>query len=157
VNLPAGLARRDDGDDDRDDDRENNGYQRDDGEDLAQHPANADVLLIAVLNAGRLHLFFGLVSQVPRDGGEDGDEDAEDPENQDQRSLRMLLRGRSVRLAIWHRRLLTVWLRLPSRRVLPRRIGSLRARLSLRLFFVRVGHGDIVPYAIRVAQPTGRE
>ena len=43
-----------------DDDRKSNGHDRDDGEDLAQHPADADVLLIAVLNAGRLDLLLAL-------------------------------------------------------------------------------------------------
>ena len=62
-----------------------------------------------------MHLPLGLVSRYQAVRAEDGDEKiAEDPETKISVPADAL-RRRSVRLAIWHRRLLTVWLRLPSR------------------------------------------
>ena len=52
--LSAALVHSDCDNNDRDDDRKSNGYQRNDRKDFAQHAADADVLLIRVLNAGGL-------------------------------------------------------------------------------------------------------
>ena len=98
----AALSSCDDSDHDPEDDHENNGHDGDDREDLAEHPANADILLIRVLDTRRLDFLLGLVSEVPGDRREDCDEDSEDPEDQDQGSLRVLLRRCAVGLAIWH-------------------------------------------------------
>jgi hypothetical protein len=158
--MSAALARSDSDDDDGDDDRERDGHQGDDRKDLAQHAADADVLFIGVLDARRLDLLLGLVAQVPGDRGEDRDENAEDPEDQDQGSLWVLLWRCAVGLlAVWHR--LAAGLELPGLSV---RVGWARlglpgltvragwwARLGLRIVFVRIGHG---PHCCLCAPPT---
>src|SRR3954447_23607885 len=131
--LRSTLTTSCDDSDDHPDDHEGNPHNRENGEDLAEHAANADVLFVGVVDTRCLNVPLGLVTQVPGDRGEDRDEDAEDSEDQDQGALRVLLyRRRSV----W----LTVRRRLTGRLVLLRgRVGTLPGLRIRTLAGLRIG------------------
>jgi len=62
----------------------------DNAEDHSQDAAGIHVRFIGVLDARRLHFLPGFAAQVPGNRGEDRDEDTDNAEDQDQRSLRVL-------------------------------------------------------------------
>jgi hypothetical protein len=71
-----------------------------DRDDLAENSASVDIRLVGVSDAGGLDFFHRVRTQVPGDGSEETEEDADDAEDQNQGSLRVLCRSRTILMTV---------------------------------------------------------
>jgi hypothetical protein len=106
-----------------------------DREDLAENSASVDIGLVGVSDTGGLDFFHRVGTQVPGDGSEETEEDADDAEDQNQGSLRVLCRSRTILMTVGQGR-------SAGLKIVRRRKWDLGTVLGLGILYVGVGHGQ---------------